>query len=287
MKLLAPAKINLGLRVLGRRPDGYHELDSLLLPLDLADEIELALRPAARTSVAIEVAGAAPEGASNLAVRAARAYLAAQALPLAVSIRLRKGTPAAAGLGGGSSDAAAVLRGLHESQPGDITRPELEKLALEVGADVPFFLDPRPSRVGGIGERVEPIAGLPSLALLLVNPGLPVPTAAVYQAFDAAGAPVGRESPPLPDFSRLEAQAAALCELARNDLEIPALRVCPALAETRDALEAVGARAVGLSGSGGTFYGIFGDLPAARSAEGRLAIPPEAWSRVARTLESR
>ena len=101
MKLLAPAKINLGLRVLGRRPDGYHELDSLLLPLDLADEIELALRPAARTSVAIEVAGDAPEGASNLAVRAARAYLAAQALPLAVSIRLRKVTPAAAGLGGG------------------------------------------------------------------------------------------------------------------------------------------------------------------------------------------
>ncbi|MFP8877037.1 MAG: 4-(cytidine 5'-diphospho)-2-C-methyl-D-erythritol kinase [Myxococcota bacterium] len=287
MKLLAPAKINLGLRVLGRRTDGYHELDSLLLPLDLADEIELELRPAARASVEIEVAGDAPEDASNLAVRAARAYLAARERPLAVSIRLRKLTPAAAGLGGGSSDAAAVLRGLHESQPGDITQPELAQLALELGADVPFFLDPRPSRVGGIGERVEPIAGLPSLALLLVNPGLPVPTAAVYQAFDAEEAPVGREPPPLPDFSRPEARDAALCELARNDLESPALRICPALAETRDALQAVGARAVGLSGSGGTFYGVFADLPEARSAETRLEISPDAWSRVARTLESR
>ena len=287
MKLLAPAKINLGLRILGRRPDGYHELDSLLLPLDLADEVDLELRPAARASVEIEVMGDAPEDASNLAVRAAQAYLEAQAMPLAVSIRLRKATPAAAGLGGGSSDAAAVLRGLHESQPGGITQPKLAQLALELGADVPFFLDPRPSRVGGIGERVEPIAGFPSLAVLLVNPGLPVPTAAVYQAFDAEAPPANREPPPLPDFSRPEAQDAALCELARNDLESPALSICPALAETRDALRAVGARAVGLSGSGGTFYGIFEDLPAARSAEDRLGIPPAAWSRVARTLESR
>lgn len=286
MKLQAPAKINLGLRVLGRRADGNHELDSLFLPLDLADEIELELRPASRGTVEIEVVGDAPDDATNLAVRAAHAYLAARALPLAVGIRLHKQTPTAAGLGGGSSDAAAVLRGLQTSQPGGLPRAELAELALELGADVPFFLDPRPARVRGIGERVEPVAGIPSLALLLVNPGLPVPTAEVYRALDALGPPPSRETPPLPDLSCPGAQGSALAEVVRNDLEAPAVRVCPALARAREALRAVGALAVGLSGSGGTLYGVFGDLPAAHDAHEALRLPATAWARVARTLKS-
>jgi len=286
VKLLAPAKINLGLRVLGRREDGYHELDSLFLPLDLADEVELELQPASRGTVEIQVVGDAPNDATNLAVRAAHAYLAARALPLAVGIRLRKQTPTAAGLGGGSSDAAAVLRGLQTSQPEGLTRTELAKLALELGADVPFFLDPRPSRVRGIGERVEPVAGIPSLALLLVNPGLSVPTREVYRVLDALGPPPSRKTPSLPDLSRPGTQAGALAEWVRNDLEAPALRVCPALARTREALRDVGALAVGLSGSGGTLYGVFGDLPAAHEAHEALKLPHAAWARVARTLES-
>ena len=160
------------------------------------------------------------------------------------------------------------------------------ELALELGADVPFFLDPRPSRVRGIGERVEPVAGIPSLALLLVNPGLPVATAEVYRAFDALSAPPHREAPALPDLTRPGVQAGALADLVRNDLEAPAIGICPALVGAREALGTAGALAVWLSGSGGTLYGVFPDLRTAQGAQGKLRLPAPAWTRVARTLES-
>jgi 4-diphosphocytidyl-2-C-methyl-D-erythritol kinase len=271
-RLLAPAKLNLGLRVLGRRADGYHELASVFVPLDLADEIELELAPAERCELTLALAGecaGVPADASNLAARAALAFLAEAGLARRVRLRVTKRIPAAAGLGGGSSDAGAVLRALARTFPGALSAPALARLALRLGADVPFFLAPSPSRVAGIGERSQPLADLPELAFLLVNPGVPLSTASVFEAFDARPAPARRVF--TPDLG---------LDLG-NDLEPAAERLCPAIAPLRERLQALGARAVGLSGSGPTLFGLFPDAAAAARALTEAAFPVPVWARVA------
>jgi len=303
----APAKINLGLRVLGRRPDGYHELESLFLPLDLADEVEVQERP--EPGVALELEGACdgvPDDASNLAARAARAFAEAAGLAGGLRIRLRKRIPAAAGLGGGSSNAGAVLRTLDALHPEHLSAQRLRSLALGIGADVPFFLDPRPARVTGIGERIEALEGIPSLALLLTSPGTPLSTAEVYRAWDAlAPTPAPRSRPSAlggPSGSR--SLAAWLAEQGVNDLEPAAVRLCPAIARLRQGLREAGALAVALSGSGPTLFGVFASRSAAERAAAQLsggsggagedgagdrrpgAARPAVWTRVARTLPS-
>jgi 4-diphosphocytidyl-2-C-methyl-D-erythritol kinase len=304
----APAKVNLGLRITGIRPDGHHELESVVAPLDLGDDVVVDATPAAGPSVDLVLeagaapAGDVPAGPANLAARAAAAFLERAGLACAVVIRLTKRIPAAAGLGGGSSDAGAVLRALAEGFPGAIEPSALAALALGLGADVPFFLDPRPARVGGIGERVEPLPGVPELALLLVNPGIPLATADVYRAFDAlrpggsgpaSAAMAVRLEPLLRDGGSWSPRgrpggpdaAAALEGLLRNDLEPAAVRLCPPIARLRGGLRAAGAQAVGLSGSGPTLLGVFESAAAAAEARGRFA--PPVWARVATTLESR
>ena len=291
--LEAPAKVNLGLRVVGRRADGYHELESLFAPIDLADAIALRIEPARTAVVAIELAGdatGAPPDGTNLAVRAARAFLAKGAIGARVAIQLTKRTPVAAGLGGGSSDAAAVLRGLAQAFPAALANAALEEIALGLGADVPFFLDPRPAWVTGIGERREPVAGLPPLALLLANPGEPLATAEVFRAFDALarpGAAPSAPSAPPQSLARELADDRALAARLHNDLEEPAVRLCPPIARLRAQLSAAGARAVAMSGSGATLYGVYADRPAAERAAAALAQPERGWVRVAVTWESR
>ena len=284
MRILAPAKINLGLRIVGVRSDGYHELDSLFLPLDLADILEVRSADSPHSEIALRVEGRAPHDASNLAARAAEAFAKAAGTPLRVEIALAKRIPMAAGLGGGSSDAAAVLRALAEQHPGRVSPAELARLALSLGADVPFFLEPRPTRVRGIGEQLEPVAGLPSLALVLANPGAPVPTAEVYRAYDALGTPASKERSELPDLSRSAIDA--LAPWLENDLEPAAIRLCPAVARMRQALTRAGAVAVGLTGSGATLYGVCRDVAAARGVAAKLQIPDPGWSHVAITAES-
>jgi 4-diphosphocytidyl-2-C-methyl-D-erythritol kinase len=296
-RLRAPAKINLGLRIVGRRADGYHELESLFAVLDLADELEIDVERAAASSVALRLespesgapAGAsnlAPSGASNLAARAAELFLAEAGLALRVAIALRKHTPVAAGLGGGSSDAAAVLRALAAFAPHALAPDRLAKLALRLGADVPFFLDPRAAFVRGIGERIEPVLGLPELPLVLANPGEPLATREVFRVHDVLH-PEGRaaRNGAPPDFARLRGDPAAWAPLLHNDLEPAALRLCPAIGRLRAELTARGARAVGLSGSGPTLFGIFESHAAARAAvEPPLRSP--AWLRLATASES-
>ena len=221
----------------------------------------------------------------------------------AVAIRLHKRIPSPGGLGGGSSDAAAVLRGLRARFPQALPPEALAELALGLGADVPFFLGPDaggpvPARVTGIGERVEAVAGVPSLALALVHPGPGLETARVYAEFDACGALTGPGGAPtmpaLPgpgasdplDTDRW-CSAEWLAALCWNDLEPAAGRLCPGLGALREALSAAGALAVGLSGSGPTLFGIFPDAPAAASAlEGAAFREPPAWTGVARTVAS-
>jgi 4-diphosphocytidyl-2-C-methyl-D-erythritol kinase len=302
----APAKLNLGLRITGRRTDGTHELESLFVPLDLADRVAVEVSGAGVPSVSFVLdreaqgaVGEVPADRSNLAARAAERFLDAAGLVCAVKIRLTKCIPVAAGLGGGSSDAGAVLRALADLFPGALEPAALARLARGLGADVPFFLDPRPALVRGIGERIEPLSGLPALSLLLANPGIPLPTAEVYRAFDALGAcssagaggeaaarlrPLlggGPEAAPDPAFFR------ALDRLMENDLEPAALRLCPPVARLRERLRAAGAAAIGMSGSGPTVFGAFEDPSSARAALERAAFEPPIWARVAAVLESR
>jgi len=282
----APAKVNLGLRILGRRPDGLHELESLFAPLDLADALELRISPARERTVALRDAGGtfASPGEPNLAVVAAEAFLELAQLHLAVEIALAKHVPVAAGLGGGSSDAGAVLRTLAGHAPGAVGVSELRALARSLGADVPFFLDPRPARVRGSGERIEPFPGLPELALLLVNPGWPLATGDVYRAYDAL--PAAAPPPPLPSLPAALADAEALAALLHNDLEAAVRRLRPELGALRSRLEALRPLATGMSGSGPTLFGVFAGPEQAAAALAEGGFEPPIWARVARTREA-
>jgi 4-diphosphocytidyl-2-C-methyl-D-erythritol kinase len=269
LELLAPGKVNFGLRILGRRPDGYHLLESLFLPIDLGDALRLSVRDVPGVDLALsgDCAGVPADG-RNLAVRAAESFLAAAGLAHGVAIELEKRVPSPGGLGGGSSDAAAVLRCLAALLPGRVPPGRLRALALALGADVPFFLDPRPALVGGIGERIEPAAGLPSFTLLLAHPGVPLATGAVYARYDESAASL---TPPEPGPSirallALREEPRALQSLLANDLEPAATLLCPVVAELRKEIEATGASAVSLSGSGPTVFGVFANEDAAGEA---------------------
>ncbi|MEM7413632.1 MAG: 4-(cytidine 5'-diphospho)-2-C-methyl-D-erythritol kinase [Myxococcota bacterium] len=283
----APAKINLGLRIVATRDDGYHELESLFVPLDLADGIALQVEPAARVEVSLRVVGEAdgtPVGGDNLAARAARSFLERAQIDAHVEIGLTKHIPVAAGLGGGSSDAATVLRGLRRAYPDALEPAVLESLALSLGADVPYFLRPEPAWVSGIGEVREPVGDLPPLGLLLANPGEALATAEVYRAYDALEKPGA--CPPRPaDLAQTVGDAGALQALLHNDLEAPAVRLCPPIGRLRSELEALEPRAVGMSGSGATLFAIFRDRSAAAAAAERLEGPEQGWQRVAATRD--
>jgi 4-diphosphocytidyl-2-C-methyl-D-erythritol kinase len=294
VRIAAPAKVNFGLRIVGRRADGLHELESVFLPLDFADEVELETHTPADPRVDHALVGASegvPADASNLAARAAELFLAETGLRCAVRIRLTKRIPVQAGLGGGSSDAGAVLRGLAERFPEALGADALEALALGLGADVPFFLDPCPALVSGVGERREPLEGWPAWTLLLANPGTPLSTSRVFAGFDAqAVRPASaRTGASLRSLARAcsgrRDPAGALDPLLHNDLESAAAGLCPEIEPLRDRLRESGALAVGLSGSGATLYGVFADEGEAARAQREIAGP--GWARVARTAESR
>jgi len=286
---LAPAKINLGLRVRGRRDDGYHLLDSLFLPLDLADRVEVCREE--REGIALTVTGPAregvPVGPENLVWRAAAGYLERSGLVGGVAIALEKRVPSPAGLGGGSSDAAAVLRALQvEAGSASLSPHALAELALSLGADVPFFLAPVPSQVTGIGERIARLAGAPELALLLIHPGIPLATAEVYRRLDARGASLTPAGPD-PTIRTRWASGGHLdpvewAELTHNDLEPAATELCPPIRMLRQRLAEAGAQGVGMSGSGPTVYGVFEDAAQRDEVEAALVMesPARSWRAV-------
>lgn len=274
----APAKINLCLHVTGRRLDGYHLLDSLVVFADVADRV---FASHAR-GLSLVVAG--PEGAGlqadadNLVLRAARAIGVEDA-----ALILDKRLPIASGIGGGSADAAATLRAL--ARLTGLPLPSQEEI-VRLGADVPVCLAGRPARMTGIGERIAPLPPLPALACVLVNPRLPVPTPQVFAALQS------RDNPPIPDLpatvlGSAEAFAAWLSDHSRNDLVAPARDVAPILADVQAAIESTpGCLLARMSGSGGTHFGLYATVDAARAAAETLrAAHPFWWIETGRILE--
>ena len=276
LHLRARAKVNLYLHVTGRRPDGYHELDSLMVFPDVGDELFLARRPGFSLEMSGPFATAvAVDGPDNLVFRAARGLqdrLGAERLPGAY-LRLQKRLPVAAGIGGGSADAAATLRGLIRLWDLEVADAELQSLALELGADVPPCLASRPVFARGIGEILTPTPPLPSFWLVLVNPGVPVQTPAVFQARQGAFS-VCAEWTTAGDLDALLDLLAA----TRNDLEPPALALEPQIGAVLDALRAMQAcRLARMSGSGATCFGIFGEAAAAAAAAAALSSAHPGW----------
>jgi 4-diphosphocytidyl-2-C-methyl-D-erythritol kinase len=215
-----------------------------------------------------------PADARNLAWRAAETFFARAHTPHGVAIRLAKRIPSGAGLGGGSSDAGTVLRGLARLLPKALSEDAVHAIAASLGADVPFFLEPRPADVSGIGERIAPAAGVPPLPLLVVHPGTALATKEVYTAYAALPASVaGAPFPRVP--GRLAAlDAEGWRRRVANDLETAAVRLCPRVAELRETLRASGALAAAMSGSGSAVYGVYETIEKRDRARAALALAP-------------
>ncbi|ESW93991.1 4-(cytidine 5'-diphospho)-2-C-methyl-D-erythritol kinase [Mesorhizobium sp. C280B] len=251
----AHAKINLALHVTGRRADGYHTIESLAVFTRFGDRIETELADSDGFSVSGKYASAVPVDDNNLVVRA-RDALRREAGPQhapAVAIRLEKNLPVASGVGGGSSDAAAVLRALVQTWGLDVGDAELARIGLSLGADVPMCLAARPLIARGVGDELTLVPGFPALGLVLVNPGTAVSTADVFEALgrrDNAGLP------PLPhslDFHSIR----NWLESTRNDLEPAARAIQPAIGKALSVLNKAGAGFARMSGSGATCFGLF------------------------------
>ena len=274
IRVEAPAKLNLYLHVTGRRADGYHELDSLVTFTALADTLEIAPADVLALTVNGPFADAL-DGGDNLATRAADALAERLGRTADVRIALHKRVPVAAGLGGGSADAAAVLRGLARLwRLGPEHADDLREVALGLGADVPVCLDSRAAYMGGIGEALSAPPPLPPCGVLLVNPGVPVPTGAVFAARRGPFSAADR-------FCETPADAAALATLLcarRNDLEPPARAQVPAIDRVLARLAAApGCLLARMSGSGGTCFGLFADEAAAADAAGAISRERHGW----------
>jgi 4-diphosphocytidyl-2-C-methyl-D-erythritol kinase len=310
---LAPAKLNLTLAVLGRRADGFHALHSVMVPLGLADVLSLA--PAAGSEDSLHVNGSdAGPIAANLVLRAiaearrvARQSLgpAVDASPL--SARLEKRIPIAAGLAGGSSDAAAALEGALDAWGVTVPDPERQAAAARLGSDVPFFLAGGPALVEGRGELVTPLKGVTGSppGVVLVTPAIPSPTAAVFAAFDEGGSAAPADprstrasSEHLAVELRVGLRAADLVARAgvfasANDLTGAAFAVIPGLLALRRGLSLLLGRPIGLSGSGPTVWALYPSIEAAQDAartvtsaldEEALAAPGEGAPFVTATI---
>ena len=268
----AAAKINLYLQVVGRRANGYHELDSLIAFTDVFDTLTLAPADELSLEIAGTFAPRLPASEDNLVLRAARALGKATGVDPLARITLSKELPVAAGLGSGSADAAAALRGLAQLWGVDPTSVDLKEVGLGLGTDIPACLVSDTVHVGGVGEILQPGPELPDAGIVLVNPGVTLATPSVFQARR------GGFSPKMPMMKPPQSFTDFIQELEdrSNDLTEPALRLAPVIREVLAALEgATGCRLARLSGSGATCFGLFNNPSAAAEAAATLDI--EGW----------
>jgi len=279
----APAKLNLFLEILGKRTDGYHELRTLMVAVDLFDTLVVQEGPAG--AIEFECDGARlPQGAANLVVRAAQvARREAGGRGRGVRIRLRKRIPVAAGLGGGSSDAAATLAALNRLWQLGLGRQELARLGAEMGSDVPFFFYLPAAVARGRGGLLEPLPWPAQLHIVLACPPWQLPTAKVYAALRL---PRGREARPIePLLAAIAARDwGALATSVFNRLAEPARRLCPQLQSLERLCCQAGLRGVSISGSGTSVFGLAPDRTAAVRAAHYIRERTTARTFVVRTL---
>ena len=284
----APAKINLYLHILGRRDDGFHLIDSLVAFVDIGDE----LTATRAHEIALDVTGPFAvrlrSGSDNLVLGSARSLAAAFGIAEGARLTLTKNLPVAAGLGGGSSDAAAALRALARLWGVELGDERVMDVARELGSDVPVCVDGRPAFIGGIGHDIEPAPELPMAYMVLVNPGVGLATKDVYGVFARCRAIGARESVERlrGAIADVHALADALCERA-NDLTVAAGVLVPQVTAVLAFLESLpGALVVRMTGSGPTCFALFAEMDAAaKAAEACRAHEPSWWVARARLAD--
>jgi 4-diphosphocytidyl-2-C-methyl-D-erythritol kinase len=278
----SPCKVNLLLNILGKRPDGFHELETLMHPVPLFDHLTLR-----RSNTGIHLTcshPSLPTDSSNLVYRAATRFLEAAKIQDGLSIHLEKSIPLAAGLGGGSGNAATTLTGLNELFDMPLTSLELQNIAASLGSDVPFFLQDKPALATGRGEKIQPLEFFPALsgaAFLLLHPGFGIATAWAYQHLarfpSALNGQPGRGTKLLSRLQQTDLKFAG-AEFY-NSLEAPALEKYPLLALFQDFLRSNGAAATLMSGSGSTTFAVTSDLDSAVELSEKLKskFGPNNW----------
>ena len=273
----APAKVNYRLDVLRRRPDGYHDLRMVMQRVDLCDTIEISLcdTPGIRVTCGRE---GVPDGPDNIAWRAADALLALSGRQAGIEISISKRIPVAAGLGGGSSDAATVLMGLNELLELGLSDARLMEIGVKLGADVPFFIFKKTALAEGIGEQLTALGQLPQAWIVLVNPNVHVSTAWVYQNLQLT---TTAELHTIPSFF---GSVADVCAILGNDLESVTISSFPVIRSIKERLVSLGARGALMSGSGPTVFGVFADESAARLAAETIAGESDWFVTAVKTL---
>ena len=273
----APAKINYLLDVIEKRPDGYHNLRMIMQRVDLCDKVTLTLTGTPAINVTCNAQGA-PDGPKNIAWKAARSLLDHVESGNGVDIQIVKNIPVAAGLGGGSSDAAAVLMGMNDLLKLGLTVQVLMEIGCKLGADVPFFIFRKTALAEGIGEKLSSLPKMPKCWILLVNPGIHVSTAWVYQSLQLTNK---RELNKLPEFFE---SVDDIVSILSNDLESVAIPAFPVIAEIKAQLISLGAAGSMMSGSGPTVFGIFKDIETAEAARLKVTKTTDWFAAVVETL---
>ncbi len=273
-KGFAPAKVNLALHVTGQGPDGYHQLDSLVVFAGTGDQLSAIPSRDLTLTVSGPFAAGVPTDDANLVLRAARALREARGIQKGAAIKLLKHLPHGAGIGSGSSDAAAAIRLLAKLWEVEPLAPDAPEV-LALGSDVPVCLQaPQPMRMRGRGERMEPLPRLPSLGLVLVNPGATLPTRDVFRAL------ARKQNPPLPELPEMRRPEdfADWLKTLRNDLQAPAEKLAPPIGEALETLRRTpGVLAAVMSGSGATCVGITKDAGVARNAARIIQLARLGW----------
>ncbi len=264
IEMLAPAKLNLLLKITGQRADGYHELLSILVPVDLYDRLKIS-----KLERGLEVYWSGrglPKGKDNLVNRAAVSFFEKTGIRRGAKIRVIKKIPVCSGLGGGSSDAAATLKGLNQLWGNPLSREDVERLALPLGADVPFFLVQRPSIALGIGEKLQPIKDFPSFWYVIFSPNLMVSTAWAYKMVKLSLTNKDNHS----KIEYLKGGIFNIPDILSNDLESVTLSKYPFLCSIKASLVKLGAIGALMTGSGPSLFGLFDSPQKAHKAGKRL-----------------